>query len=703
MNSCTECHHATTASLSTGSHAAHLKTSTSGGAQCADCHVAATLVTHTDGTVDLASALSASYTLGKLVVGDTLVGTCGTNACHNDGTGAAPVSAYTWSSAVGGANSCTECHSATTASLSTGSHASHFDGSFGPGIAQCGLCHTAATVAAHLNGTASMVTAWSSSAPTSLDGSAICNNCHGIVGYDTETIKAEWSDAAANTYAPASGNPDVTCESCHGGGDQAAWQNADGTGARAPSKTGSYTSTGHGLASGTYSPSGNPAADAQCVDCHAAATAAAHVGTGTIDRLQVTGNGLCAGCHDGAGGGSGTTQVSTHGNRSTTMGSATPSYEAQRASFELNCVECHDVHGTANSYMIGTVNADGPLVATRYYNGLPDTTTLLYSGTVSFTDPSVGAGAGGFASTASGATDRICNTCHTGTGGTYQHDAATTGHGTSACTGCHTHDLDGNFASDSQDGFMPKGTCESCHDGTYEYSPGEYAPNVMTYWTGTDGSMQDGGHGDPEGRGAGKTPVACADCHDISDPSGTHLDDTYNSIWVSTNRNANTAHLKPAFFSRTPPPVLRVGSGDWDVQVAFDNYCAYKCHRDTANWVSTAVPDMRHEKDTFGANGTAGGVDASGNYTTEDDSSNHWSVEFGTHLTVADGDSLNGKSYPVDTDLNSTTPATSKYATCVSCHDPHGTGTVEPNRLENRMVRDPWITAPGELCNACHN
>ncbi len=197
------------------------------------------------------------------------------------------------------------------------------------------------------------------------------------------------------------------------------------------------------------------------------------------------------------------------------------------------------------------------------------------------------------------------------------------------------------------------------------------------------------------------TQIYCTDCHNIDNPSGTHLDSTYNSIWNNTTRNANTAHLKTEFFSRTSPPALPWGSGGWDVQVTFDNYCAYKCHRDTTNWVTSAVPDMRHEKDSFGANKSADPVDPSGTYSHVDDSDNHWSVEFGTHLSVSDGEALNGKAYPVDTDLN-TSATGSKYATCVSCHDPHGTGVVEATRSSNRMVRDKWIAEPVELCNACH-
>ena len=65
---------------------------------------------------------------------------------------------------------------------------------------------------------------------------------------------------------------------------------------------------------------------------------------------------------------------------------------------------------------------------------------------------------------------------------------------------------------------MPQGTCKSCHNGSQPP-----APNVMTYWTGSNGSQQDGGHGDPNGRDFG-APPECEECHDTGDPAGTHLD-----------------------------------------------------------------------------------------------------------------------------------------------------------------------------------
>jgi hypothetical protein len=423
------------------------------------------------------------------------------------------------------------------------------------------------------------------------------------------------------------------------------------------------------------------------VNCHDEASAHLSATAGDTDRIPAAspGNLLCTNCHDGTADGAGlksAVRVSTHANTSTTMLALPPvdRYTPQRLGFELNCAECHDVHGTTNIYMVATGNPNGPLVAPRFYNSLANTTTYLYQpGAVAFTAHAAGSD---FATTVANAT-KICQTCHTQTGGAspvYRHNSATTGHDTAVCTTCHAHDIDNNWAvpASSQDGFMPRNNCMNCHDGSQP--PG---PNVMTYWSGSDGSKQDGGHGDPQGADLG-TPPGCNDCHDTSLPANLHLDGILQSPF-STGRNTNTSHLKADYFNTgrgTPPgPVV---NGTWGIQVAFDNYCAFKCHTDTTTWVQLGkeVPAMRHEVDTAAGAG------------------NHWSVELGSHLTVSDGDSL---PYPIDADLNTNANAADvDYAPCVFCHDPHGTGVVESTKTSNRMVRDNWIV-PSTLCNRCHN
>lgn len=227
-------------------------------------------------------------------------------------------------------------------------------------------------------------------------------------------------------------------------------------------------------------------------------------------------------------------------------------------------------------------------------------------------------------------------------------------------------------------------TCEGCHNGNPEYP---LAPNVidgalpgssgLSYnWYGTNGAKQDGGHGDPEGRDAGSAVPGCTDCHDLTLPPGLHLNGVLESVLSGGAGNANTAHLKAEFFTKYPAN----GAGAWSIQVAFDNYCAKQCH------VARSVPDMRHENPNDTPPGAA----------------NHFSVEFGTHLTVADGAAQQyGKTYPIDKHLNSGAAGLPDYAPCVSCHDPHGTTLVEPSKRSNFMVRDKF-NGSSTFCLACH-
>ncbi len=233
-------------------------------------------------------------------------------------------------------------------------------------------------------------------------------------------------------------------------------------------------------------------------------------------------------------------------------------------------------------------------------------------------------------------------------------------------------------------------SCEGCHNGNPAHP---LAPNVINgplpgglgfyNWYGTNATRQDGGHGDPQGRDR-TSPPACADCHDISTPPGTHGDGILQSPFDGRPLNENTSHLKAIFFdtARTSP-AKPVADGPWGIQVAFDNYCAYACHRNTTSRVTQIVPDMRHEADTAAA------------------APNHWSLEFGTHLTTSSGTTPPlGGMRPVDSQLNVGATGLPDYGTCVSCHDPHGTTVVETSKPSNRMIRESW--GDSALCGYCH-
>jgi hypothetical protein len=232
---------------------------------------------------------------------------------------------------------------------------------------------------------------------------------------------------------------------------------------------------------------------------------------------------------------------------------------------------------------------------------------------------------------------------------------------------------------------MPIGDCKDCHDALQPAAPA-LAPKVMTYWATS-------GHG----KFSGADAVGCTACHNVNLPDpNTHNTGTVNSVWENgtvVTRNSNTAHLNAEYF--TPVVGVPVSSGAWDVQVTFDNNCWKQCHE------NAGATDFRHERDTEGPP-LAG---------------NHWSVEFGTHLSRPQGDygttwtapgqdAVNAP-YPVDCDLSTDKDCTvgADYAPCISCHDPHGTGISEPSKISNYMLRRKWITPANyteSLCKGCH-
>ena len=230
--------------------------------------------------------------------------------------------------------------------------------------------------------------------------------------------------------------------------------------------------------------------------------------------------------------------------------------------------------------------------------------------------------------------------------------------------------------------------CPACHGASPH--PGkdglsgtaDDAPNVMTYWSGSIRRQQDGGHGDADMAAA----LACVDCHDISLPaapnSAKHGTGTYNSILDNATRSTNTSHLKAEFFTEFPAN----SAGDWSIQVAFDNYCTWKCHDVNMNEVWDAgepVVWMRHSKDV-----APGGA-------------NEWSVQFGTHLTRSPGSADGIVDIPLDIDLN--TDASGYFAPCVSCHDPHGTGVAKhSSNRSNFMMRFGFPPTSNVLCSKCH-
>jgi len=230
----------------------------------------------------------------------------------------------------------------------------------------------------------------------------------------------------------------------------------------------------------------------------------------------------------------------------------------------------------------------------------------------------------------------------------------------------------------------PAGDCTGCHS-----SGTNGAPIVMTWWAGS-AAGQDGGHGDPDGFAA----VGCSLCHDLGQPtspaSAGHAGDgsgTYNSIWANdSTRSTNTSHLKAEFFTKYPA----VGAGDWSVQVAMDNYCTWECHdpdQDDVQDAGEPAKYMRHK------------------LTAPSPPESLYATQFGRHLTppAAYPNPDNIPDIPIDVDLNTNASPTGNYAPCVSCHDPHGTGTpVPPDYSSNRMLRFRFPPDNAVLCSKCH-
>ncbi len=237
---------------------------------------------------------------------------------------------------------------------------------------------------------------------------------------------------------------------------------------------------------------------------------------------------------------------------------------------------------------------------------------------------------------------------------------------------------DFSFSSTEFPDYQP---CELCHSG---HPPAGYslAPNVMQYWDGSwwdfymggSATVQQGGHGDPDGFPATDCTGANG-CHDMTQSAATHRDGILHvTTGGHTLRTGNTYHLRTGFIN--PAPV-----NTWDVQVTFDNYCYTACHQ------GYGVVNHRHGK----------------NPTPN-------VVMFGLGHTTSDADSGSPRpvTYPVDSDLTTLASRTNPdYAPCISCHDPHGTGVQDHSGSaathSNRMLRDNFTyTSDDALCVSCH-
>ena len=231
-------------------------------------------------------------------------------------------------------------------------------------------------------------------------------------------------------------------------------------GVAAPYKA-NFTSTGHGQ----FAPTN------QCTACHDANSNHISGSLGTYQRLLLANdNNLCASCHNSAVVGVAFRNMSTH---------------VTKDGRPLNCRDCHDPHGSTNLSMIRS-----------QINGV----TIVFTDKINaFVDPVSNQG--------------LCQVCHTLTSH-YQAGVPETGHYTSGCLNCHTHNAAGGA-------FRPVGgACDSCHG----YPP---APKNVALAFGTAGNWANARFEDYSGGGGAHLVVShispnatpdqgwanCAVCH----------------------------------------------------------------------------------------------------------------------------------------------------------------------------------------------
>lgn len=199
---------------------------------------------------------------------------------------------------------------------------------------------------------------------------------------------------ATPTWSPGR----LSCTDCH-----AAVPALLPNGVVAPFKA-NFASTGHGQF----------AASSQCTVCHDPGSNHISGSLGSYTRLRLLNdNNLCASCHNGPTVGAAFRNMSSH---------------VTKDGRTLGCRDCHDPHGSANLSMIRQTINGVTIVFTDNVNGL--------------VDPAGNRG--------------LCQVCHTLTSH-YQAGVPETGHFTSGCLNCHSHNSAGGA-------FRPVGgSCDSCH------------------------------------------------------------------------------------------------------------------------------------------------------------------------------------------------------------------------------------------------
>jgi predicted CxxxxCH...CXXCH cytochrome family protein len=355
----------------------------------------------------------------------------------------------------------------------SGAHALHVnDNVIGPNPSlACTDCHTANTVATHGDGKVDFRTAWDNATAATKAATRVCDPCHGS---GVATAKANWATASS-----------VDCLTCHG--ITPAYTYANATGRVAPNVAGDNATYGANAAghnrptgSGAYA-SGNPAANRTCGDCHDLASAhidgtdnTTYSGNRLLDNVNgVTGittvSGLCAACHTTSGSSPATKKsVNTHGN-------AGYAGRLEGSFTGLNCDQCHEPHGMVN-VSTGSTGVNlwmiNPTITVTTGVTVSPVRLFAKTGANSFNAYDPGSGNELNASLYNtNASDQLCVVCHASASNPGQpmtrniagrHNAPgySGNEAGKDCSGCHSHNQDGNIAT--VDGLMPL-ACNACH------------------------------------------------------------------------------------------------------------------------------------------------------------------------------------------------------------------------------------------------
>jgi predicted CxxxxCH...CXXCH cytochrome family protein len=363
--------------------------------------------------------------------------------CHSNGLGGAPKDNAFWRGAGGylppPTIGCDGCHPST---MTSGLHTTHKNAGFG-----CGTCHTSTS---NDNGTALA------------EGTGV--QVH-VDGKPTITFKSSYVvDGSPAGHYETSGSNDNTCSgvTCHGGADVVwapgtlscdschTWQGGSpvaanvydyvyeaGSGTMSKVSPSFFSGRGHGAAAALPWPGGTNPGGRNCLTCHNPAISHDNGANPFRFRTPVNAkvvnpdnvNSLCAACHTFAG------RSEEHATGVTAGGQLAWGHDQ-------NCVDCHDVHGQANIFMVYDNLAwatDNTTYRNSYDNGVPRYPAFRVP--VTFLENSLGSS---YASVDNGAPyTGICEACHRRTW-QFQNSAANgkSGpgpHPVRACLECHAH------------------------------------------------------------------------------------------------------------------------------------------------------------------------------------------------------------------------------------------------------------------------